>query len=366
MSADRISKAQRWIDLIACLLGRRTPMTVDEIFEAVPAYRRKAGPEGAPDPASVRRMFERDKDELRDLGVPIDTVRFSIHFGAEQVDGYELRPGAFYLPYLRIVEAAASRDVAPPASSDDRATFTRAELEVALAALREAAEIPQAPFAEEARSAYRKLAFDLDSVREGSAVRHVAPPGGDAIGTAVRELSDALRRRKRVAFRYHGIARGETTERDVAPYGLFLDDGTWYLVGQDALRDALRMFHVGRMEDVRANSSAPGTPDYEIPDGFSLGDYVDRESWQLGDAEQAVTARVRFPHPLSLWADRNGYGTLEGDWEDGGVCRTFEVSHARPFLLWLLGLQGEARLLEPAALVHELGLMAAAIASDHE
>lgn len=366
MSPDRISKAQRWIDLIACLLGRRTPMTVDEIFEAVPAYRLKAGPDGAPDPASVRRMFERDKDELRELGIPIDTVQFSINYGAEQAAGYELRRGALYLPYLRVVEASATGGAAPSAASADRATFTRDELEVALGALREAAEIPHSPFAGETRSAYRKLAFDLDSVRERSAVRHLAPPGGAAVGAAVRDLSDALRRRKRVEFRYHGMARGETTERDVAPYGLFLENGVWYLVGHDALRDAQRMFHVGRMEGLAVNSSAPATPDYEIPGDFSLGDYVERESWQLGDADQAVTARVRFAHPLSLWADRNGFGVLEAELKDGGAIRTFEVSHVRPFVLWLLGLRGEARPLEPTELVDELRSLAAEIARDHE
>jgi proteasome accessory factor B len=363
--ADRISKAQRWVDLIACLLGRRTPMTVDEIFEAVPAYRRKSGPEGTPDPASVRRMFERDKDELRELGVPIDTVQFSVNFGVEQVDGYVLRPGAFYLPYVRIVEASAAGE-SPPRSSADRPTFTREELDLALAALREAAEIPYSPFAEETRSAYRKLTFDMDSVHAESAVRRLPPPGGAALGAAVRDLSDALRRRKRVEFRYHGLMRGEATDRDVAPYGLFMEHGAWYLVGHDGLRDAQRVFHVGRMEDVRVNRSAPATPDYQVPDDFALDDYVDRESWQIGDSESDITARVSFAYPLSLWAARNGYGTLVEESNDGDAVRAFQVSHVRPFLLWLLGLRGQARVLEPVELADELRSLAATIAQAHE
>ena len=364
MSADPISKAQRWVDLIACLLGRRTPMTVDEIFEAVPAYRRKSGPEGTPDPASVRRMFERDKDELRELGVPIDTVQFSLNYGVEQADGYVLRSGAFYLPYVRIVEASAAGE-SPPRSSADRPTFTRDELDLALGALREAAEIPYSPFAEETRSAYRKLTFDMDSVHAESAVRRLAPPGRAALGAAVRDLSDALRRRKRVEFRYHGLMRGETTDRDVAPYGLFMEHGAWYLVGHDELRDARRVFHVGRMEDVRVNRSAPATPDYEIRDDFTLDEYVERESWQLGDSERDITARVSFTYPLSLWAARNGYGALVEESSDGDVVRVFQVSHVRPFLLWLLGLRGQARLLEPVELADELRSLAATIAQAH-
>lgn len=364
--ADRISKAQRWIDLIAALLGRRTPMTVDEIFEAVPAYRLKAGPEGAPDPASVRRMFERDKDELRELGIPIDSVKFRTNFGVDEEDGYVLPPAALYMPYVRIVEASADARVARSAPDGSPPAFTRDELEVALAALREAAGIPGSPFAGATRSAYRKLAFDMDSAPTESGVRHLAPPGSAELAAAVADLRDALRGRKRVAFSYRGLARGETTERDVAPYGLFLEHGSWYLVGHDALRDARRVFHVGRMDGLRVNSRAPATPDYEIPEDFSLANYVDRESWEIGDAAGAITARVRFDHPLSLWAARNEYGRLEADLDDGAAVRSFEVSAVRPFLCWLLGLRGDARLLDPPTLLDELHAMAAEIAGAHE
>ncbi|MGD8494608.1 MAG: WYL domain-containing protein [Gemmatimonadales bacterium] len=363
--ADRISKAQRWIDLIAALLGRRTPMTVDEIFEAVPAYRLKAGPEGTPDPASVRRMFERDKDELRELGIPIDSVKFRTNYGIDEEDGYVLPPAALYMPYVRIVEAT-SDEAARPAPDVARPAFTRGELELALAALREAAGIPGSPFAGATRSAYRKLAFDMDSAPAESGVRHLAPPGSTEIAAAVADLRDALRGRKRVEFSYRGLARGETTKRDVAPYGLFLDHGSWYLVGDDALRDARRVFHVGRMSGLRVNSRAPATPDYEIPENFSLARYVDRESWEIGDTGSVITASVRFDHPLSLWAARNDYGQLWEELEDGGSVRSFEVSAVRPFLCWLLGLRGDARLLEPAALVDELHAMAAEIAGAHE
>ena len=67
---EKITKLQRWLDLIAFLIGRRYPVSVDQIMEAVPAYAEGRGD----DPTaveSVRRMFERDKKELRDLGIPI-------------------------------------------------------------------------------------------------------------------------------------------------------------------------------------------------------------------------------------------------------------------------------------------------------
>lgn len=365
MSGKRITKAQRWLDLIACLLGRHTPMTVDEIFRAVPAYRIDAGPDGDPAPSSVRRKFERDKDELRELGIPIDTVSFRVNYGSEVAEGYRLRPGALYLPYVRIIEDA-EEEAADPAGGDGDPTFAREELEIALEALREAAEIPGWPFVAETRSAFQKLAYDLGSVPEGPSLKRTAPPGGQELGGVLQVINDALLRRKRLEFRYHGMARGEVTDRDVAPYGLLMERGTWYLVGHDELREALRMFHVGRMESPRINASSPASPDYDIPDGFSLADYRDREAWEFGDEQEALTVRVRFAHPVSLWAERNGYGELEAVGEDDGVVRCFEVRHARPFLCWILGLRGDARIVDPPELADELRDLAGMIGAAHD
>lgn len=363
--AEEITKAQRWLDLIACLLGRRTPMTVEEIFEAVPAYRRDAGPEGDPLPASVRRKFERDKDELRQLGIPIDTVSFTVNYGMETVEGYVLSAESLYLPYLRVV-AASGRDAGRPKGrpAAGEPPLDREELDLVLDALREAAEIPNSPFGADTRSAFRKLSFDLGTIPEAAAATRLPPPGAEQLGDVLRQLEDALLRRKHVDFRYHGLARGEATDRRVAPYGLLLRRGAWYLVGHDDLRDAVRMFHVGRMESPRVDRSAPATPDYEIPRDFSVADYGRRDAWELEGGAEHLTARVRFAAPLSRWAERNGHGTLESEEADGAV-RNFEVRHVRPFLGWLLGLGGDARILEPERLAEELREMAAGIAAAH-
>lgn len=366
MTDDRITKAQRWLDLIACLLGRRTPMTVEQIFDAVPAYRRDAGPEGDPNEASVRRKFERDKDELRDFGIPIDTVERRVNYGLDVEMGYQLQPGAFYMPYLEILEASAGSGPRSGGSFEKGPAFTREELEIALEALAEAAEIPASPLTDATRSAYRKLAFDLGSPPDEPALLRVTPPGARQLDETLQRINDALLRRKRIEFRYHGLARGEVTERDVAPYGLMMEAGTWYLIGQDALRDGIRMFHVGRMEEPRVNASSPATPDYEIPDDFSLSVYRDREAWEMDGADRIRVVRVRFAHPMSLWAARNGFGELVSEEPDGAAVRRFEVGHAHPFLCWVLGLRGAARIIDPPEMSAELRALAASIGEMHE
>src|ERR1044071_1843174 len=91
------AKTSRWLDLIAFLLSHRFPVSREDIFGRVKGY------EGD-NAESVRRTFERDKDELRSLGIDIETVPIPDAGGDEPASGYRLRPAAFYLPYLELSE----------------------------------------------------------------------------------------------------------------------------------------------------------------------------------------------------------------------------------------------------------------------
>src|SRR4051794_27537252 len=88
-------KLQRWIDLLAALLRRHFPVTLEQLRPEVPGYWRHI------DKAALRRAFERDKAELRAFGIPIETVSDS----DGNVMGYRLDPKNFYLPYLSLRSA---------------------------------------------------------------------------------------------------------------------------------------------------------------------------------------------------------------------------------------------------------------------
>jgi predicted DNA-binding transcriptional regulator YafY len=152
----------------------------------------------------------------------------------------------------------------------------------------------------------------------------------------------------------------------VAGYGLLFQGGQWYLIGFDRLRDDVRVFRVGRMDDVVPNKASPNTPDYEIPAGFDLSNFSGRQPWEFGEAEeQPLTARVRFKFPLSLWAARNQYGAEESRNDRGDVVRRFTVHQTNPFLRWLLGLQDQAEILDPPELRAELRELAQTIVEAH-
>lgn len=378
--SERITKLQRWLDLVAYLVGRRLPVPFEELMEKVPGYAERWRTEDETARATARRTFERDKDELRGFGIPLQTVRYTINFGTEQVEGYRIDRRDFYLPYLKLVSGASpaggrsagggsrrgGSGTAPGRAAE--VGFTEEEARLSLEALRRVSELPSFPLAREARSAFRKLAFDLDpaAFATGAPVLFVERPGSEDLRERLRALSDALVARKRVRFRYHGLTRGEATERDVASYGLLFQHGHWYLVGHDALRDDIRVFRVARMDEITVNARAPNTPDYELPAGFRLDAHLGRAPWELGDRDEPpVVAEVLFHFPAALWAERNRYGTLVERRADGAQVRRFDVYQVQPFLRWLLGLEGDAEPLAPAALRAALRSLAADIAALH-
>ena len=170
-----ISKTQRWLDLIAFLVQRRYPVSIDQVMEGVPAYTPKWKSESERDRESVRRMFQRDKDELRALGMPLETLKYDIEYGTEKTEGYTLSSRDFYLPYLRIVgEESGERRKAKRAGEVE---LDREVASTAVDALKRVADLPGFGLAEEARSALRKVAFDLEvDDLEGAPVLYVDRP----------------------------------------------------------------------------------------------------------------------------------------------------------------------------------------------
>jgi proteasome accessory factor B len=364
---ESISKTQRWLDLIAFLIGHRYPVSVEQIMEAVPSYTPDHASGDATRQASVRRKFERDKDELKAMGIPIETVPYSINYGSENQIGYRLARSDFYLPYLNVIGADSTRDDKPKQASAETLRIGADELGTALNALKRVSSLPAFPFVSEARSAFRKLSGELDPEALESRVIYTESPDAGDIRERLHELAEALHRKKTVRFTYHGMYRGETTEREVHSYGLFFQGGSWYLAGYDLGREGNRVFRVSRMREQEVNGKTPNSPDYEVPEDFDLTSHTGREPWELGSHEDdPVIARVRFSFPRSLWADRNAHGRLVESLDDGGSIREFEVRQVNPFLRWILTLEGGAEIIAPVELRTALLKLAEKVLSIHE
>lgn len=362
-SSRRRSKVQRWLDLIATLLRRRAPATAEEILTNVPWYAERWIDGDDTSRNNVRRRFELDKEELRALGIAIKTIPDSRRVDGELRAGYRLARHDFYLPVLRLVSSSShSSDSGSPIPGGVEIADQVARL--AIEALRHVTALPGHVLEPEARSALRKLTFDLDRFAFPSAPILIAPRStAVARADTLRMLLDATRVRRRVRFQYHGIARDETTHREVAPYALLFQNGRWYLVGHDSTRTAIRTFRVSRILDLDGpDRSRAG--EYEVPDDFDIGDYRGRTAWELGD-EPSITARVDFDPGPALHAQRCAWGELVEDRADGTATRAFIVHDADAFARWILAFQGGARIVEPSALAEIARDLARQVAEGH-
>ena len=339
-------KLQRWLDLLAALLRRHYPVTFEELIPDVPDY---AAPGQKPE--SRRRTFERDKDELRAFGVPIETMPAR----DGEVKTYQLRVRDFYLPYLTVRSEPPGR----PRKIDrlgyrslPSLAFEPDELAAVAAAAARVRQLGDPLLAEHAESAMRKLACDLpvDAAGRDDPDTRLVPPRARASSELMVLLDGALQARKRVTFRYRSMGSGADGAREVEPFGLFYLNQHWYLAARGPGESTVKNFRLSRIAEAKVNSSRPGTPDYEIPPGFDLRAHArSRQAWELG-AGDAVVATVQFRGRTGAAAAAHRLGEEVPGHPDR---REFRVRRSDAFARWLLSFGGDLVPLAPGDLVNE-------------
>ena len=356
-------KAARWLDLLAFLMQRRFPVTREEIYKAVGDYG-EGGDAAARE--AVRRRFERDKDELRELGVEIETVELPQSAGDPDASGYRLKERDFYLPYLEFrapdAPAAAARTgaAAGPYPSLFRIVLTKSDVALLDRATSRVAAHTGTPLGDAAVSARRKLAFDVP-LPLADVERLLAHPLAGEASRSLDVLQRAVAGRTAVSCAYYSMGRDAETERTIEPYGLFFNWGRWYCVGWCRLRDAMRVFRVDRMS--RAKPLIAADARFEVPQDFSVRSYIRRAPWELSErpAERVV---VRFRFPESRWVQAEGVGdVVEPLLEDGGARIAFTVRERGPFLRWLLTFRAGLEVEEPAWAGQELAALRERVAA---
>ena len=337
------NKTSRWLDLVAFLLGRFSGATREEIVNAVSGY--------SGDKETVRRKFERDKDELRSLGIEIETVEHRGSAGTDESTTYRLKPRQAYLPYLQLRNE--------PSDSPyqlDRIVITRDELEVLDRATRALMEQKDTPFAESAASARRKLAFDLPFA-SSSIERILALPVPENARQALTVLQEAVIDRVAVSCRYFTMSRRAEAERELEPLGLLFQWGRWYCIARASDRDEPRMFRVDRMQDTKKLATG-----FKVPTGFNVREFAGRTPWEFGNGP-TTRAVVRFSFPEARAVINQDVGTLVREEPGAGAEIAFDLRDEDAFLRWLLAFGRRAEIVEPKGLAGSLNELRADVAS---
>jgi proteasome accessory factor B len=358
--SPRTPKVQRWIDLVAALLRYHFPVDFATLAAEVPAYHR------ARSGATLKRMFERDKDELRALGIPIESV-----VNADGViDRYRLRPQDFYLPYLAMVEESGRRQEPMRARGHGyqalpSLAFSADELELVWQAAERVVQLGDPQLARDAASARRKLAHDLAPTGPNAPSAEQVVTSGSATDAhrQLELLDDAIRCRKHVEFAYHAFASDATTTREVAPYGLVFLSGVWYLIGREPGSEPVKRYRLQRMAALRVNPAQPQQPDFHMPPSFRLADFAAvRQPWEIGTGEP-VTALVRFTPTHQVTHDAMALG----DPADGAPHhRRYQLRRVETFARWLLAHGGDAIPESPPSLVRAFHDLLAATRAVYE
>ena len=293
---EGVSRVERLLNLLALLLDTDQHLSRQAITQAVSGY-----PESE---AAVRRAFERDKETLRAMGVPLDLALLD---GVESA--YRVIPSQYYLTDLQL-------------DGDETAALQLAVSAVALGASRSAGE-----------GAMLKLgATGLASTPLIAALPLVP---------ALSALFEGCRAGAPLFFSYRGEAR------EVEPWGLQSARGHWYLIGFDRVRGARRTFRADRV-DGEVTVGPRGT--VTVPPDADLNASVHDAPWDIGGGESfRVELALDAPHHLGA-LEELGDEAVASALPDGRFLVTFEACNLAATRSFVLGFLEHGEVIAPVEL----------------
>ena len=283
---EEMEPLERLLNLVGLLLETTAPLTFEQIRDTLEAYR-------ADNPDSAKRKFERDKDILREYGVPLEMAPTDAW---EVEQGYRIRKERYYLPEI---------------------TFTPEEVTALFVAAQGTSEETAATHG------VRKLLYGADGgILAGTGTGPLVV-GSDTQSDRVVAAADAASAHRRVRFGYR-TAQGSVSDRSVDAYGVVFRGGRWYLVGHDRERDAVRAFRLSRLTSEPEDAGEATPP----PAGFHAIDNVEAGAWRAGGDDHgfvafsptaAVLAEGSFPGATRTQGRDDGWTVLEIPAADEGA-----------------------------------------------
>jgi proteasome accessory factor B len=263
-------RTERLLSIVVLLLSSRRYLTAEEIRAAVRGY-----PE---EHEAFKRMFERDKEELRELGIPLET---GLNNALDEEPGYRIKKQDYELPEIRLeADEAAALGIA------SRVWQSAALAGAAAGALLKlkAAGAPGPP-------------DDEDNQASGRGIEPRLTTQEPAFGP----LWEAVRDRRPVTFAHQAGGRTGTTKRELEPWGVVNWKGRWYVAGHDRTRNAPRVFRLSRITGPVKMTGPVGS--VTVPPGADVRELV--KDWDVSPArDHTAVLRVRADAGFGLrrWA----------------------------------------------------------------
>jgi proteasome accessory factor B len=259
-----VRKSERLMNLLIMLLVQRHYVPKGRIRELIYP--------GSSDEA-FEKMFERDKDELRSLGVPVEIGHIDAYF--EDEPGYRIRADELALPDI---------DLTP-----DEASVIGLATRV----------WQHAKLAEATTDAVRKLTALGVPVDTGAL--DIVEPRLAADEPAFDVFWEAVQERRAVEFEYRTATSTETATRHLQPWGVTRYAGRWYVVGHDTDRGEERVFRLSRVQGEARPVGEPAA--YDVPAGTDVSALARRLAPQPQRVRATLLVRRGAGHLLRRGAD---------------------------------------------------------------
>ncbi len=260
------AKSERLVNLVILLLVARNYTTKEQIRELMEPYR-------ASSDEAFDRMFERDKDDLRALGIPLEVGFVDKFFEDEQ--GYRIKRDAFELPAIDFTADEVA--VLGLAARVWRHAGLAAATSDALVKLKAAG-----------------LSFDREQLE------HVQPTLA-AEEPAFEAMWQATVHRLPVRFDYSRPGQRDATTRHLQPWGVVTAQGRWYVAGLDTDRGEPRMFRLSRIVSAVTSTGEPGS--YTVPENTDLRSLSESLTPREPDRSAVVLARTGAANGLRRRAE---------------------------------------------------------------
>lgn len=302
------------MNLTAYLIDSSRPCTAEEIRSKISGY-------GQENSESFRRMFERDKETLRELEIPLEVVKVETDSGtvdAYRIDGEKYRmPDPGLTPEEQAALMMAIERVRIEGALDYMGDMALTRLKLGIESVADNLETPLT------------MNINVES-------RHVV------------EFFAAVMERRVAKFKYRTYG-GEVAQRSLQPMSLANVGGKWYVGGVDLDRNSVRIYRIDRViDDVEL-----GLPDaFEVTERPNIREQLSGGPWTFGLGEYEV--RLAFK-PEVVWRARATYGPDATFVETGArVVMTIKVAEPENLLPSLLDFGAEVEVLEPESLRSQL------------
>jgi len=311
------SKAVRQMNLLILLLKSNTAYSFNEIRKIIDLYSKD-------NVETSKKMFERDKRELRKSGIRIKCVEKSY---------YTIDRKDFYLPPINLN------------------TEERHQMTLLLYLLDDIKA--NIPFRQELYSAVSKLhiATNIKEDDQGTVpltyTNQVKYPDNNDISDKINNIVIAIFNKRRLEIEYSKTITEDSELRKVDPLGIIFRKGMPYLIAHCHLRRGVRVFNINRIVSNKLNEIEADEIPFTIPAGFTLDEFSNRETWELGQ-EHSYEAEMEFPKSIAWLIKKrySGKGKIV-DNENGSILFTTNVSSTEGILNFVLEFGTDCKIIKP-------------------